>query len=36
MWTADAKNAYLMVPIKDNDKKLVGFQFGSYVFYLIH
>lgn len=34
MWTADAKDAYLMVPIKDSDKKLIGFQFGSYIFYL--
>lgn len=32
VWSADAKDAYLMIPIRDNDMNLMGFRFGDYVF----
>ena len=33
IWTADAKDAYLIVPIKPDNQRVMGFHFGNYIFY---
>ena len=34
MWIADLQDAYLVIPIDENDKPLLGFQFGNKFFFM--